>query len=79
MSTIDAKALLETLERINWSHGRGDIRQISQVTVNLVDGTTTGYAHRQFQYGGDRRKFTILANGKVRFLQHNRKIARHAS
>jgi|GEM_PF-4668707 hypothetical protein len=44
-------AVKESINRINWSYGRGDV-----VKINF-EGNGIGTVKRKFQYGGDIRDF----------------------
>ncbi len=67
------KAIRDTLTRMNWTFGKGDI-----IAVNLFGGAVeqAGIAIRSMPFAGmDKRRFTILDHGRrVRFLGRVRVI-----
>ena len=59
-------ALHETLAAMNWRKGRGDI---GMVYLPRFEGAATqGAVSLTLQFGSEVRRFSLLPNGKVRFL-----------
>jgi hypothetical protein len=70
---ITDQELRETLEKINWSKGKGDITNIT-IIRNKHGQPTHGTVNRKFPHAGnDTRKFSIKGN-TINFLRAQRTI-----
>jgi hypothetical protein len=70
---ITDQELRETLEKINWTKGKGDLTNIT-IIRNKHGQPTHGTVNRKFPYAGtDTRKFSIKGN-TINFLRAQRTI-----